>query len=79
MAQKVRIQSNTTTLAAEYARRGQDWETQVRQRAKEHALMVQLGVPISVQPGSIISPADQAMVNVLIDDDESDENPQEAD
>ncbi len=79
MAQKVRIQSNTTTLAAEYARRGQDWETQIRQRAKEHALMVQLGVPISVEPGSIISPADQAMVNVLIDDDESDENPQEAD
>ena len=43
-AQAVRLQSNTTTLANEYARSGQDWETQLRQRAKEVALMRELGI-----------------------------------
>jgi len=36
--------SHTTTLADEYAKRGQDWETQLRQRAKEIALMSELGL-----------------------------------
>jgi capsid protein len=38
-AQRTRLANHTTTLADEYARRGQDWETQLRQRAKELALM----------------------------------------
>ncbi len=30
--------------AAEYARQGKDWETELRQRAKEVALMKELGL-----------------------------------
>jgi len=44
-AQATRLASNTTTLAAEYARQGKDWETELRQRAKEQALMKELGLP----------------------------------
>lgn len=52
-AQATRLASFTTTLADEYARRGQDWETQLRQRAKELALMQQLGMsPVSSPPQS---------------------------
>ena len=40
----VRLQTNTTTLAAEYARQGKDWEAEVRQRARELALMTELGL-----------------------------------
>ncbi len=43
-AQAARLANHTTTLADEYARRGQDWETQLRQRAKEMALMTELGL-----------------------------------
>ena len=43
-AQATRLASHTTTLADEYAKRGQDWETQLRQRAKEIALMSALGL-----------------------------------
>lgn len=44
-AQATRLTNHTTTLADEYARRGQDWESQLRQRAKELALMSELGLP----------------------------------
>jgi len=44
-AQETRLRNHTTTLADEYAKRGQDWETQVRQRAKEVALIRELGLP----------------------------------
>jgi lambda family phage portal protein len=43
-AQATRLASNTTTLAAEYARQGKDWETELRQRAKEKELMEELGL-----------------------------------
>ncbi len=43
-AQATRLANHTTTLADEYARRGLDWETQLRQRAKEAALMGELGL-----------------------------------
>jgi capsid protein len=43
-AQATRLASNTTTLAAEYARQAKDWETELRQRAKELALMRDLGM-----------------------------------
>jgi capsid protein len=45
-AQAVRLANHTTTLADEYARRGLDWETQLRQRAKELALMAELGLSV---------------------------------
>ncbi len=44
-AQETRLRNNTTTLAIEYARQGLDWEEQLRQRAKEVALMKELGLP----------------------------------
>jgi lambda family phage portal protein len=43
-AQATRLANHTTTLADEYARRGLDWEMQLRQRAKEVALMNELGL-----------------------------------
>ncbi|MCL2645429.1 MAG: phage portal protein [Phycisphaerales bacterium] len=43
-AQATRLQNNTTTLAYEYARQGRDWEDELRQRAKEVALMNELGL-----------------------------------
>jgi len=43
-AQARRLASNTTTLASEYARQGKDWETELRQRARELALMKELGL-----------------------------------
>jgi len=43
-AQATRLASHTTTLAHEYARQGKDWETELRQRAKEVALMDELGL-----------------------------------
>ncbi|MBE3098893.1 MAG: phage portal protein [Planctomycetes bacterium] len=46
-AQATRLGSHTTTLAAEYARQGKDWETELRQRAKEVALMKELGLPMA--------------------------------
>ena len=41
-AQATRLTSHTTTLAYEYARQGRDWEAELRQRAKEVALMNEL-------------------------------------
>lgn len=43
-AQAQRLANHTTTLAAEYARQGKDWETELRQRAKEQKLMRDLGL-----------------------------------
>ena len=43
-AQAKRLDGHTTTLAHEYARQGKDWETELRQRAKERELMVELGL-----------------------------------
>jgi len=43
-AQATRLANNTTTLAAEYARQGKDWETELHQRAKERTLMRELGL-----------------------------------
>lgn len=43
-AQETRLNNRTTSLAAEYARQGKDWETEIRQIAKEKKLMKELGV-----------------------------------
>lgn len=51
-AQATRLASHTTTLAYEYARQGRDWEEALRQRAKELALMRELGLsPTQTVPG----------------------------
>ena len=66
-AQSTRLASNTTTLAIEYARQGKDWETELRQRAREVALMKQLGLTTDiVQPNSKPQQEDDAA-----DDNES--------
>jgi lambda family phage portal protein len=44
-AQATRLASYTTNLAYEYARQGRDWESELRQRAKEIELMRSLGLP----------------------------------
>jgi len=46
-AQETRLRNHTTTLAHEYAREGKDWETELRQRAKEAALMKELGLTVA--------------------------------
>jgi lambda family phage portal protein len=52
-AQAARLANNTTTLADEYASRGKDWEAQLRQKAKEAALMRELGLsPAQAAPAS---------------------------
>ncbi|MBX3363930.1 MAG: phage portal protein [Phycisphaeraceae bacterium] len=52
-AQATRLANHTTTLAAEYARQGRDWEEELRQRAKEAALMQQLGLtPAQAAPAA---------------------------
>ncbi len=43
-ADTIRLVDNTTTLAAIYAKRGQDWEDSLRQRAKEQQLIRELGL-----------------------------------
>ena len=43
-AQATRLSNNTTTLAAEYARQGRDWEEELKQRAKEQRLISELGL-----------------------------------
>ena len=43
-SQTARLKNNTTTLAAEFANQGQDWETELRQIAKEKKLMKELGL-----------------------------------
>ncbi|NLX54420.1 MAG: phage portal protein [Planctomycetaceae bacterium] len=51
-AQATRLASHTTTLAYEYARQGRDWESELRQRGKELALMKQLGLAAEASPPS---------------------------
>lgn len=68
-AQTMRLANHTTTLADEYARRGLDWETQLRQRAKELALMTELGLSNAQAIAMPAAPAPE--------DDEEDEDAEE--
>jgi lambda family phage portal protein len=59
-AQATRLASHTTTLASEYAKEGKDWETELRQRAKEVALMKELGLSMAeAQPKPTQPQADE--------------------
>ena len=51
-AQATRLANHTTTLAAEYARQGRDWEEELHQRAKEAALMRDLGLTPAQAPAA---------------------------
>ena len=41
---EIRLNNNVTTLANEYAIQGKDWETEIRQRAREKRLIQELGL-----------------------------------
>jgi lambda family phage portal protein len=56
-AQATRLSNHTTTLAQEYARQGKDWETELRQRAKEVALMKELGLTVEQTAPAAPAPA----------------------
>lgn len=58
-AQATRLANHTTTLAAEYARQGRDWEQELRQRAKEQALMNELGLTPATAAPSPLAEADE--------------------
>jgi len=49
-AQETRLKNHTTNLAQEYAKAGRDWENELRQRAKEVALMKELGLTPAETP-----------------------------
>ncbi|NUQ51362.1 MAG: phage portal protein [Phycisphaerales bacterium] len=51
-AQATRLANHTTTLATEFARQGRDWEEELRQRAREQALMNELGLAPAPVPGA---------------------------
>lgn len=55
-AQRVRLESRTTSLASEYARQGKDWETELRQIAKEQKLMDELGIAGAT---TVVSPVEE--------------------
>ena len=73
-AQAQRLSSNTTTLAAEFARQGKDWETELRQRAREIALMKELGLtPAQTAPAAPSAPPAPADPQQPDEEDTSDE------
>ena len=43
-AQKIRLENGTTTYAREFSRNGEDWLVQFNQRAKEQAVLTELGL-----------------------------------
>ena len=49
-AAQTRLMTHTTTLAAEYAKQGKQWDVELRQRASEVALMKELGLFIDMLP-----------------------------
>jgi lambda family phage portal protein len=51
-AQATRLANHTTTLAAEFARQGRDWEQELRQRSKELSLMNELGLSLAQPAGA---------------------------
>jgi lambda family phage portal protein len=51
-AQATKLANHTTTLAEEYAKSGKDWETEIRQRAREVELLDELGLIRDLQPES---------------------------
>jgi lambda family phage portal protein len=66
-AQQIRLESNTTTLADEYAKLGQDWEVKIEQRALELKKLRGLGMlpepapmpPVAAPPGKAPVPVRQ--------------------
>lgn len=53
-AQSTRLSNHTTTLAEECAREGKDYEMVLHQLAREFKLAKKLGLPVSIQPGTVV-------------------------
>jgi lambda family phage portal protein len=51
-AAETRLRTHTTTLAAEYAKAGKQWDVELRQRAAEVALMKELNLYVEPAPAS---------------------------
>jgi lambda family phage portal protein len=72
-AQGERLKNSTTTLAAEYAKCGLDWENEIRQRARELDLMRELNIPDPSGAEQVVDPAqrsrDQALDDMMEDAD----------
>jgi lambda family phage portal protein len=49
-ASETRLRTHTTTLAAEYAKQGKQWDVELRQRAAEVALMKELNLFVDFTP-----------------------------
>lgn len=49
-AAETRLRTHTTTLAHEYAKQGKNWESELRQRAAEVALMKELNLFVDLEP-----------------------------
>lgn len=69
-AQAIRLESNTTTLAEEWGKVNKDWEEQLRQRAKEKALMRELGLEAVESAATKPSPSPKASDEEEDDEDE---------
>ena len=57
-AQAKRLENGTTTLASEYAKQGKDWETELRQRARELALIEELGLSMDEADAATVKDED---------------------
>ena len=72
-AQARRLANHTTTLADEFARKGQDWEAQLRQRARELDLMRELGLDLpGATGGSAATPPAEPVTDTPNADDGDD-------
>ena len=69
-AQKIRLQSHTTTLATEYARQGKDWESELHQRAKEKQLMRDLGLEeVGLEEVGLEEEKEQTLIDLSLPED----------
>lgn len=60
-ATETKLATLTTSLAAEYARQGKQWDVELRQIAAERQLMQQLGLSLGDRPSQVVVPGlDQA-------------------
>jgi capsid protein len=75
-AQSTRLVNGATTLAAEYASQGKDWETQQEQRVREKLNKIQLAKDLASEYGlseeeaiGVVTAGDQISVNIGQDKD----------
>lgn len=76
-AQETRLRNHTTTLAAEYAAKGLDWEREIRQRAKEKELLDALGLSVEAVAPAPGTPRVKPVQQQPEDEDEEEETEDE--